>query len=342
MKKIFLFIAISCGFNVTAQDIHFSQTAETPLLINPGATGVYNGWERVQINQRNQWLGASTQFSTSSLAFDVNFLKSERGNNAHLGLGMFFYNDIGGDSKFGTQSGALSLSGILPVGGGHTLSAGIQTGFANRSADLSRVFFENQINGNVFDASLSNGENGNINNFKYLDVSSGIYYQYDSDQSTFRRNNKMKFELGGAVYHVNQPSFKYAGIPFDRLYSKFVFHSAFSKDIQGTDWAYDISAIQFIQGPHLETILGGMGRYRFSTGSKVTGFSRDAYIGFGMYMRLKDAIIPRLNVDWKGMKFGLSYDFTVSKLRKAYKGGSLEFSLSYTNLQYALLKRRRR
>jgi type IX secretion system PorP/SprF family membrane protein len=342
MKKVITIFAIISGFQASAQDIHFSQTAETPLLINPAATGVYNGWERVQINQRNQWLGASTQFSTSSLACDVNFLKTERNNNAHLGLGMFFYNDIGGDSKFGTQSGALSISGILPVGGGHTLSAGLQAGFAMRSADLSRVLFESQINGTSFDPTLANGENANVSSFKYADISSGLYYQYDSEQSTFRRNNKMKFDIGAAVYHVNQPSFKYLGIPFDRLYSKLVFHTSYSQDIQGTDWAFDVSAVQFIQGPHFETILGGMGRYRFNTGSKITGFNRDAYFGFGMYMRMKDAIIPRFSVDWKGMKMGISYDFTVSKLRKAYKGGSLEFSISYTNLQYGLLKRRRR
>jgi type IX secretion system PorP/SprF family membrane protein len=342
MKKIFALFAIINVFQTTAQDIHFSQTAETPLLINPGATGVYNGWERVHVNQRNQWVGANTQFSTSSLAFDVNFFKKQRNDKAHLGLGMFFYNDIGGDSKFGTQSGAISFSGILPVGGGHTLSVGLQGGFANRSADLSRVFFENQINGNVFDASLASGENANVNSFRYADISSGLYYQYDSEQSTFKRNNKMKFELGGAVYHVNQPSFEYSGVSFDRLYSKFVFHTAYSQDMQGTDWSFDASAVQFIQGPHLETILGGMGRYRFSSGSKITGFTRDAYFGLGMYMRIKDAIIPRMTVDWKGIKFGISYDLTVSQLRRAYKGGSLEFSLSYTNLQYALLKRRRR
>ena len=342
MTKFIAFLALFSGFQVSAQDIHFSQTAETPLLINPGATGVYNGWERVQINQRNQWLGANTQFSTSSLACDVNFFKSERNNAAHLGLGMFFYNDVGGDSKFGTQSGALSLSGILPMGGGHTLSAGLQGGFAMRSADLSRVLFESQISGSAFNPALANGENANVSSFNYLDVSSGIYYQYDSEQSTFRRNYKRKFELGGAVYHVNQPTFKFNGIPFDKLYAKFVFHSAYSQDIEGTDWAFDVSAVQFIQGPHLETILGGMGRYRFSTGSKITGYSRDAFFGFGMYMRVKDAIIPRVLVDWKGVKFGISYDFTISQLRRAYKGGSLEFSLSYTNLQYALLKRRRR
>lgn len=343
MKKLFAGILICSGFQLTAQDIHFSQTAETPLLINPGATGVYRGWERIQINHRNQWLGANTQFMTSSLACDVNFFKSDRNDKAHLGLGMFFYNDIGGDSRFGTQSGALSLSGIIPMaGGGHSISAGLQGGFGMKSGDLNRVVFENQISGGSFDPSLPSGESGNMNKYTYADLSAGAFYQYDSDQSSFARNNAVKFQLGAALYHANKPAFKYDGVAGDRLYRKFVFHSSYSQDIPSTDWAFDLSAVQFIQGPHFETILGGMARHRFQNGSKITGYTRDAYFGFGMYMRVKDAVIPRILLDWKGFKMGISYDVTISKLNRAYKGGSLEFSLAYTNMQYALIKRRKR
>ena len=64
MKKILLSVAFLSCINTYAQDLHFSQTAQTPLLINPAAAGVYDGWERVIINHRNQWLGAGTQFMT--------------------------------------------------------------------------------------------------------------------------------------------------------------------------------------------------------------------------------------------------------------------------------------
>lgn len=341
MKKLIAGILIMGGTHAWAQDIHFSQTAETPLLINPGATGVYNGWERIQINHRNQWLGANTQFMTTSLACDVNFFKSERNDKAHLGVGMFFYNDIGGDSRFGTQSGSVSLSGIIPLaGGGHSLSAGLQGGFGMRSGDLNRVVFESQINGNAFDPTLPSGESATLNNYKYLDVSTGLFYQYDSEQSSFARNNNVKFQAGGALYHVNKPTFQFNGVSGDRLYRKVVLHASYSQDIASTDWAFDVSAVQFIQGPHYETILGGMGRYRLSDGSKYTGFNRDAYFGMGLYMRVKDAIIPRILIDWKGFKMGISYDITISQLARAHKGGSLEFSLAYTNMKYALFKRR--
>jgi hypothetical protein len=97
-----------------------------------------------------------------------------------------------------------------------------------------------------------------------------------------------------------------------------------------------------IQGPHLESIFGMMLRYRFQDGTKITGYSQDAYFGFGTYFRLNDAIVPSILVDWKGFKFGVSYDITVSTMRRAYGGGSLEFSLSYTNLNHALFKTRGR
>jgi hypothetical protein len=46
-------------------------------------------------------------------------------------------------------------------------------------------------------------------------------------------------------------------------------------------------------------------------------------------------------LDWKGFRFGVSYDVTISALRNAYNGGSLEFTLAYTNLSHALFKGRR-
>ena len=83
-------------------------------------------------------------------------------------------------------------------------------------------------------------------------------------------------------------------------------------------------------------------RYRFENKTKITGHTQDAFIGIGCYGRLKDAIIPTVKIDWRGFQFGVSYDVTLSKLRRAYGGGSLEFSFSYTNLDHSLFKTRKR
>jgi type IX secretion system PorP/SprF family membrane protein len=343
MKKVLLSLSVLAVFNGLCQDLHFSQTAQTPLLINPAAAGVYDGWERVIINHRNQWLGAGTQFMSTSVAADANFGKSRMNDKAHVGLGIMFFNDIGGDSKFGSQTGSLTLSGILPMGGsGHCLSAGIQGGFGSRKADFSNLTFSSQWNGTQYDQTIVSGESNGVNSFRYVDASAGLYYVFDGGASSFRRNNDFKFQLGFAGYHLNKPELKYTTVTGDRLYRKFVIHSSVSSDIAMTNWQIDGSFVQFIQGPHLESIFGMMFKYRFQDGTKITGNFQDAYFGFGTYYRFKDALVPSILVDWNGFRFGVSYDVTISTMRKAYTGGSLEFSLSYTNLSHALFKSRNR
>lgn len=343
MRKLIWIFSCLSGFISFAQDLHFSQTAQTPLLINPAAAGVYDGWERVIINHRNQWLGAGTQFMTTSVAADANFGKTRMNDKAHVGLGVMFFNDIGGDSKFGGQTGSVSLSGILPMGGsGHILAAGIQGGFGSRKADLSALTFSSQWNGSEYDQTILSGETNGLNSFTYMDASAGLYYVFDAGQSTFSRNNDFKFQLGVAGFHLNKPELKYATVTGERLHRKFVFHTAVIADLANTDWSIDGSVVQFVQGPHLETILGMMFRYRFQDGTKITGNFQDAYFGFGSYYRFKDALVPSVMVQYRGFQFGISYDVTISGMRKAYSGGSLEFSLSYTNLSHALFKSRNR
>lgn len=343
MRKIFFSVSLFLSLNVLSQDLHFSQTSQTPLLINPAAAGVYDGWERVIINHRNQWLGAGTQFMTTSVAADANFGKSRNNDKAHLGVGLMFNNDIGGDARFGNQTGSLSVSGILPMGrSGHILSAGIQGGFGSRKADFSKLIFSSQWTGTQFDQTILSGEANGASSFTYADASAGLFYVFDGGKSTFRRNNDFKFQFGVSGYHLNRPALKYTTITGERMLSKFVIHSSVISDIMDTDWSIDGSIVQFFQGPHAETILGAIFKYRFKNGTKVTGNYQDAYIGFGSYFRFRDAVVPAVTLDWAGFKFGVSYDVTISSMQRAYSGGSLEFSLSYTNLSHALFKSRNR
>lgn len=344
MKKFAVgIVAVLSGFGVGAQDLHFGQTAQTPLLINPAAAGVYDGWERIIINHRNQWLGAKTQFMSTAIAADMNIGKSRLNDRAHLGVGLMFFNDIGGDSNFGNQTGSLTISGILPMGGsGHILSAGIQGGYGSRRGSLASVSFMSQWDGEQFNPLINSGEVNSLASFKYIDANAGIYYVFDGGQSTFSRNNDFKLQIGFSGYHLNAPELKYTnGVSGEKLHRKYVGHVGVVSDIVGSKWAIDASALQFIQGGHYESIFGLMMRWRFEEGTKITGLSHNAYLGFGVYHRLKDAIMPSIMIDWRGFQFGVSYEATISKLRKAYTG-SLEFSLSYTNRHDALFKTKRR
>lgn len=339
MKKIFLGLLVLASSWVSAQDLHFSQTAQTSVFINPASVGVFDGWERVVVNHRNQWLGANTQFMTTAIAADVNFFKSEYQERAHLGVGVMFYNDIGGDSRFGSYTGAVTVTGILPLGAqGHTLSLGVQAGAGQRKADISRLSFMSQWDGTSLNPLLSSGEANNLQSFLYLDASSGIFYQFNGGKSSFTRDHDFKLKIGVAGYHLNAPKLEYANGSADRLERKYVGHLEVISDLGPRRLAIDASVVQFIQGGHYETILGMMFRYRFESATKITGHTQDAFIGFGAYARIKDAIIPAVQIQWRGFNFGVSYDVTISQLRKAHKGGSLEFSLGFTNLNHAIFK----
>jgi len=75
MNRIFTAIAGTCfsaascilpvGSN--AQDIHFSQFFETPLLRNPALAGIFTGDVRVQGVFRDQWNSVTNAYKTASL-----------------------------------------------------------------------------------------------------------------------------------------------------------------------------------------------------------------------------------------------------------------------------------
>ncbi|WP_341907134.1 PorP/SprF family type IX secretion system membrane protein [Fluviicola taffensis] len=342
-RGVFTALAFLTGLSASAQDFHVTQILQSSNLLNPGAVGVYDGWERIAIQQRNQWLGGGATYMTTGLAADANFFKNDRKPKAHLGVGVQFYNDIAGSSGYGLQTGSLAVSGILPVGNGSQLSLGIQGGIGNRSGNMSRLIYDSQWNGNgAYDPTIVSGETGSLSSFIYIDASAGLFYQFDGGQSTFARNNDMKFQVGLAGYHLNAPLLKYRSGSQEQLARKYVGMVKYSMDIPNTKLAFDAQFAQFIQGGHFESILGLILRRRFESGGKITGLNQDAFVGLGVYTRLKDAISPTLQVDWKGFHFGVSYDITLSALRYGYKGGSLEFSLSYTNLNTALFKTRRK
>jgi type IX secretion system PorP/SprF family membrane protein len=335
----FIFVILLC-FGGVAQDFHFSQTSQSPLLINPGCAGVFDGWERVSLNQRNQWMGSNSKFMTTNFSMDGNLYKNLRKSTTHLGFGVQLYNDMGGDSKFGTRNGSLTLSGIIPMAKGHQISVGIQGGLGSKKGDISNLTFENQWNGSTFDPSLSSGEVNSLNSFAYAEIASGIYYVYDGGKASFSRNNESKIQLGFSGYHLNQPKLRYLQGTSDRLKRKYVFHASFIKDILDSKWSVDAGFFEFIQGSHSETMVSTMFRCRLQDGTKQTGIYGEAHVGFGLNYRHKDAIIPTFMIDMQSLKFMLSYDLTISQLSSASGSNSLEFSLTYTNLHNAIFKSR--
>ena len=62
-----LILFTSAHLAAAAQDIHFSQFFEAPLLRNPALAGVFTGDLRVQSIYRTQWQSVTTPYQTVSL-----------------------------------------------------------------------------------------------------------------------------------------------------------------------------------------------------------------------------------------------------------------------------------
>ena len=65
-----LVLPMLAGGSVFAQDIHFSQFFEAPVLRNPSLAGIYTGDTRVQAVYRDQWNSVTDAYRTGSLNAD--------------------------------------------------------------------------------------------------------------------------------------------------------------------------------------------------------------------------------------------------------------------------------
>lgn len=340
MRKgcILVFTIIGFCFSGISQDAMFSQVNQSLMLINPAFTGLMDGWERINLQHRNQWVGSNGKYNNTMASFDFNLMKTS--SASYIGIGGFFLRDVAGDGKIGRQSAALSLSSIIPLGSnGHSLSAGLQGGFGSSTLNNSALVFESQWNGKEFDPTVLSGEQLSTH-YSYLDVGAGLMYQYNGGSSSFFGTSDVKFQLGVSAYHFNRPTIRFAAGSESSLNRKFVFHTAFWKDIPDSDVQYEIDLVQFIQGKQRSTYFGGMLKYKFNDGGNYIGGS--SQIGVGLHMRTFDAIVPSIMLKLKGFRFEVSYDATISVLKRSTGAGSLELSLSYTNFEDALFKQRRR
>jgi len=341
MKTLKIIALFVFGFNTVlyAQDIHFSQTSQIPLLINPGATGIFDGWERVTLNHKNQWTNSNVNYYTTALAFDMNIFKPKRSKGAYMGIGLHAYNDMAGDSKLATKSINLSTSVILPLDKYQLISLGLQAGTAQQSISSDQLYFGNQFTGQDFNTALPSNEHMSTS-VMYSDFSTGIYYRYNSSNHRWKEDNRFIFETGLSYYHLNKPSISFTSGNTDQLYSKIVYHAMASKNIIPSYFDMIGSLYFFSQGPHKEFIIGFLAKIHVGTPSRITGFKRAKKIGFGLLYRAGDAIIPQISLEWAAWTFGMSYDVSVSKFDAVDSNGGLEFSLQYAIFDHALFKRR--
>ena len=324
---------------LSAQDLHFSQAADVPLLINPAHTGLIDGWERINLVHRQQQLGSGGNFVSTYAGLDANlFRESSRGG--YLGVGGTFYNDVAGDGRLGRTQGNLSLSGLLPLKGeSQILGAGIAAGLGQSTLQPQNLRFENQWNGETYDGDILSGETFE-GSWTYTDISAGVIYRLDGTKSGFSGKNASIFTIGISGYHLNQPLLKYRAGGKERLAPRYVAHVDYLFDIGRTDWQMEMRSLYARQNQQDQVLNGLMWRYVYAKSGLMYGAGAN-YFGFGLAMRDLSALIVQTKWQLKGLQIGLSYDAIVSSLSNARGAGAIELTLGYTNFRGGLANTRR-
>ncbi len=325
MKNIFFkSLIVSCLLllnrnNCSAQDIHFSQFFETPLLRNPALAGIFSGDFRIQAVYRNQWNSVTVPFQTTSLNGEYK-----------LAVGSEDFLTIGGEilyDKAGTV--ALTATHVLPVLNYHKslstdrnmyLSAGFSAGVVQKKIDRSKITTNNQFDGASYDPTLPDGENFSNTGYLYFDGSAGISFN-----TQIGENEDNNIFLGASYHHFNKSAkVSFYNSPDVELVPKVVFSAGLKMSV--TDYSYITFHSDYAKQGGSTEIIGGM-----IYSMKLDDPAEPHYIiSGGAFIRWKDAFIPVLKVDVKPMTFALSYDVNVSQLKTAsYGRGGFELSLSY-------------
>lgn len=299
-----------------AQDLHFSQFYQAPLLRNPALGGLFEGDFRVQGVYRDQWNSIAFPFRTGAISTEYKF-NLGRGDD-YLTLGGQVLYDRAGSVQLQTVHAlpAVIFHKSMSQVRASYLSVGFMGGAVTRRLDRSRVTTNNQYDGFYYNGALPDGEQF-TGSYSYGDLSAGLSFN-----TTLGTADQHYFFGGIAYHHVNRPRNSFynniSHIPrlvlsgglklnFDE-YSSVTFHGDITRQFP------------------FQTAMGG-GFYSKKIGDPSEQFY---VVHAGMFYRYKDALMPVLKFDINRLSFGFSYDINISSLVPASRNrGGFELSLTY-------------
>jgi type IX secretion system PorP/SprF family membrane protein len=304
---------------LNAQDIHFSQFYNAPILTNPANTGMSGENIRVANNYRNQWARIGVPFETFCTSVDKKLVIL----NHSFGLGGLVIHDQSSSYNLSGNEFMLSFS-YSWFFNNQKLTIGLQPGIVYKSYNRKDLTFGTQFDqiSELFDSNLPTLESGLDDHLHYFDLNFGIFW------STLMQNYLPS--AGISVSHLNMPIQKFStSSSGTRLPLRISINSEvivpFSSNINltpGMLYSYTPGSAEFLLGSTVN----------YSPAKSVVQMNE-------LYAVAMIRVNPVRNIDalilGGGLKFmnfdlGLTYDLNISPLRKATNfNGAFEISLMY-------------
>ena len=293
-KKLFIYFSValaclSCA-NIFAQhNSVVSQYMFNMFAINPAYAGAKE-YAAINALYRNQWVGFDGAPVSQSISYHMPIDRSK------LGVGIQIYNDrIGVTKEFGIMaSGAYRLQLEKAK-----LCFGLSGGFKNFTSEWTKLTVHEQ------------GDH---------------HFSYDTQ-------NKFRPEFGLGIYYQANNYFAGFAIPY-------IFNAQISENNESINTYYDARNTNYIFNAGMAFQLNDMMVLKPSVLFKVNPASTSQFdfnanlilsnrFWFGLSYRDKDAFLGLFEVQVnERIKFGYSYDFTLSDIR-LYSSGSHELSFEY-------------
>lgn len=326
MKKHFtsLFFFIGAIGTLQAQSYHFSQFFSTPLLTNPAHTGFIDGPFRVASNFRSQGTVGGSPYFTGYISADISPLQKVLSKGHKAGLGLYVMNDQSLNGALQTNS--IGLSAAYNVGldenGQNSIGVGLQGTYHQRRFDYTKLSFGNQFGPNGYDPSLPVGEPLNYTGRNYFDVNAGVLYNAVLEDKSFF--------AGVSVYNILRHKENVQAEEF-KMPTRYTLQAGTQLFVGDYGKVY-ASLTHMGQAGAAETTAGVAYGLQLTSGEKNE-------LNFGLWYRLKDALIPYIGYQVKSFQVGLTYDYTTSSLKTASRiKNGYELTLLYKAIDKKELK----
>lgn len=300
---LFILAISSLALNTaSAQDAEFTQYYANPLYLNPAFAGS-DRCPRLTMSYRNQWPAMSGNFVTTAASYDQH-VESLQG-----GLGFIVFNDQAGQGTLTTTNVSGIYSYQQAVTRKFSIKAAMQVTYMQKALDWSRLTFGDMIDprrGFIYETQdIPRGET-----VKAVDFSTGLI------------GFSEKYYFGLAVHHLNEPNESLV-IGTSRLPMKYTVHGGavlpLQRSVKGVEATISPNFLLRQQGEFRQLNLG----VYVKKGPLVGGIW---YRGI-LFTDYRDAFIATLGIESDIIRFGYSYDITVSELTPA-TGGAHEISMT--------------
>lgn len=310
-----------------AQDIHFSMYSEAPVNINPALiTTAYD--TRAIANYRTQWGSVGKAYTTYGVSVEqaIRHLKLKKN---YIGLALNINSDKAGDAKLGSLMPSLGICFVTKSSKFSKLSGGLQAGMIYRTININSLRWDSQYDGYAYDPSLPSGESTPRSAITTYDIGGGVNFHYAKSERYISAQDGAKCDIGFSAFHFQQPKNSFFEST-ERLHTKYIFHANLDYGIKSAALALVPSILYMKQGPNTETTLGFIFKYIIEDQATYTNVKKASSLSFGVYYRLRDAIIPTLLFQKSKYAVGVAYDVNLSQLTPASKlKGGLEVTLRY-------------